>query len=181
MTDKIWIPLLSVAVGALLGGVINAMVGRYAAFKESKGIAAALRAEIDSVLSMVQHRRYLPELTNAVAQLTSPAHVVTVNDIPTIWITQDYFTAFHATASKIGLIGELAGPITRLYVFGKGVIEDLALLRRWHETGAFVTRQQLLDFLNNVRSLLETIELEGRQLIGRLDEYTKRRWLGIIP
>ena len=181
MTEKLWIPLLSVAIGALLGGVINAMIGRYAAFKESKGIAAALRAEIHSVLLMVQLRGYVPGLTNTIDSLSHPTHVVTTGDVPRIFLTQDYFSAFHATISKIGLIGELAGPVTRLYVFGKGLVEDLAQLRMMHETSAPGTRQELSDYLKEVRSLFEAVETEGRQLIARLDEYVERRWFKVLP
>jgi hypothetical protein len=44
--------------GALLGGVVSAAVQRYAAFKESKGVALALRAEIQALLTVARYRNY---------------------------------------------------------------------------------------------------------------------------
>ena len=35
--------------GALLGGAVNALVERYAVFKESKGVALAVQAEMNAV------------------------------------------------------------------------------------------------------------------------------------
>jgi len=179
MMEKLWIPLLSVAVGALLGGVINAMVGRYSTFKEGKGIAAALHSEIESILFMIKHRQYVQHLTEILARLSDPKHVVTAADVPAISVTQDYFSVFHAIASKIGLLGELGGPVTRLYVLGKGVIEDLGVLQKWHEEGMTPTREDLRDILEAVRFLFETIDREGQQMMMKLDEYASRRrhWL----
>src|SRR5437879_7504733 len=101
--------------------------------KEGKAIASALYAEIDSILFLVERREYVRGLTDTLARLAEANRAVTPADVPYIAVTQDYFSVFHATASKIGLLGELGGPTTRLYVLGKVFIEDLATFRRWHE------------------------------------------------
>jgi hypothetical protein len=179
----VWVTLLGVGVGTLLGGVISALTSRYAAFKEAKGIAAALRAEIDSILLMISKRRYIEGLTEVIARLTDPAHILTLADIPSISVTQDYFSVFHATASKIGMLGELSGPITRLYVFGKGLIEDLDTLREWQKKHAPLTKRELHEALEAVRFLFETLETEGAVVMARLDKFAsnRNRWLYLFP
>jgi len=183
MSEKLLVPLLLVAVGALLGGVINAMVGRYAAFKEAKGIAASLRAEIDSILFMIKRREYVRNLTEILARLADASHVVTSADVPSIALTQDYFTLFHATASKIGHLGELGGAATQLYILGKGLLEDLSRLREWHEQGRALARDELSVVIREVLDLFQAVDRDGRKLVARLGTYTsrKRRWIGLFP
>jgi hypothetical protein len=66
------VALLSVGVGALLGGVVRAAVDRYASFVESKGMAVALRAEVEAILQLVEARRYLSEVTEHISRLQNP-------------------------------------------------------------------------------------------------------------
>ena len=102
---------------------------------------------------------------------------------PSISVTQDYFSVFHATASKIGLLGELSGPVTALYVFGKGLVEDLATLRKWNETREPPPRAELLEFLQAAHSLFETVQTEGAAVMARLGVFAsnRNRWLCIFP
>jgi len=181
--NQIWITLLGIGVGALLGGVISALTSRYAAFKEAKGIAAALHSEIGSILRMIERRQYVEGMMVVIARLTDRAHVPNANDVPSISVTQDYFSVFHATASKIGLLGELSGRVTGLYVLGKGLIEDLGTLRRWHEEGIPPPRVELFELLQAVRYLFEAVRTDGAAVMAKLDEFAsyRHRWLCLFP
>jgi hypothetical protein len=61
---------LSLIVGLLLGGVVNAAVQRYAAFKESKGVALALRAEIQALVKVATFRNYIGITDTMIARLS---------------------------------------------------------------------------------------------------------------
>ncbi len=126
--EKLWISLLSVAGGALLGGVINALIGRYAAFKESQGVAGALSAEIGSLLELVKVRQYTPQLDQIIGRLSVSTYAPTADDIFRARIQHDYFTVFNATCSRIGTLGPLAPQVVNFYAVGKSFLEDVAEL-----------------------------------------------------
>jgi hypothetical protein len=108
------VALLSVGVGALLGGVVRAAVDRYASFVESKGMAVALRAEVEAILQLVEARRYLSEVTEHISRLQNPTSTPTLDDVFNIRVSQDYFVVFHALCPKIRLLGPLSGQVVRL-------------------------------------------------------------------
>lgn len=182
---NILVALISVAVGALLGGLIQALVQRYAAFRESKGMAAALRAEITSVVALVEHREYIEHLDEMIGRLQNSTHQPTLEDLFAIRITQDYFTVFNSLCPKIGLLGDLSGRIVRLYVLAKGVIEDFSELRDLRERAlagqVALQREGLLQFTQAVRALLWRILDEAPQLIHDLAAYEARLWWGMFP
>jgi hypothetical protein len=103
------VALVSVGVGALLGGVVRAAVDRYAVFVESKGMAVALRAEIEAILQIVEARQYLSLVTRRIERLQNPTYTPTLDDVFNIRVSQEYFVVFHALCPKIGLLGPLSG------------------------------------------------------------------------
>src|SRR5438046_3923535 len=111
--NQIWITLLGIGVGALLGGVISALTSRYAAFKEAKGIAAALHSEIGSILRMIERRQYVEGMMVVIARLTDRAYVPNANDVPSISVTQDYFSVFHRSAAHTSELQSLTNPVFR--------------------------------------------------------------------
>jgi len=179
--EKVWISLLSVAGGALLGGVINALIGRYAAFKESQGVAGALSAEIGSLLELVKVRQYKPQLDQIVGRLSVSTNAPTTDDIFRARIKHDYFTVFNATCSRIGTLGPLASQVVYFYAVGKTFLEDVAELRELCErvttSQAILDRATLLGISRAARHFLSWIETEGPQVVQRLNEYSARRWL----
>jgi hypothetical protein len=70
---KALVGLLAFIAGTLLGGVVNALVGRYAAFKESKGVALAIRAEIEALVRLATYRNYIA-LTDAIIVRSERSH-----------------------------------------------------------------------------------------------------------
>lgn len=100
--------LLLVSVGAFLGGAVQTAVSRYAAFKESKGIAKALKAEIGSLLSLIEEREYVNILDQIIGRLQNPAYAPDPEETFSVPVTQDYFGVFSALTSKIGLLADLS-------------------------------------------------------------------------
>ena len=58
MADKVLLALLSAAVGALLGGVVSALVARYASFKESYELAGPRAPLLSQMQALKEGRDY---------------------------------------------------------------------------------------------------------------------------
>jgi hypothetical protein len=127
------LPVLTAIVvfiaGALVGGSVNALVERYAVFKESKGIALAIQAEMDGLVTLATYRKYVTLIDAMIVRLQNPSHVLSEQDVFFIQITQDYFSVFHALSPKIGLLGALARDVVLAYSATKSLFEDIARLR----------------------------------------------------
>jgi hypothetical protein len=178
------VALLSVGVGALLGGVVRAIVDRYATFVESRGMAVALKAEIAAILQIVQVRQYLSVLARFIDRLQNPTYTPTRDDVVSIRVTQDYFAVFHALCPKIGLLGPLSGEVALLYTIGKSLIEDIHTLQDIHEKARngqhILDREELLARSQSVAFLFQVLLERGQQVENALTAYTERRWWGIF-
>jgi hypothetical protein len=180
MNANVTVTLLSLGVGALLGGVVQAVVGRYAAFKESKGIAVALGAEISSIVQIVEFRQYLAHLDQLIKTLQSTTHQPTYQDLFSVKIAQDYFTTFNSLCSKMGQLGSLSHQVVLFYTKAKSVIEDTHRLYEMHEQAlrghSTLNRVGLLAQTQELRNLMQNAMETGNLAIQELDTYARRRW-----
>jgi hypothetical protein len=171
----------------LLGGVVNAAVGRYAAFKESKGMAAALRAEMVALLEVARQRQYLSGLGDVIARLEQPAYQPVLGDLFGFRVTRDYFSVFHATCSRIGALDDLAANVARFYVVAKALVEDATMMTEFKESLASsgqnkpLNREAILHISVSMRDLLRTMLEDGDVIERKLHEQCQRRWLRCIP
>src|SRR5262249_12523080 len=109
--------LLSVAVGALLGGVVNALVGRYAAFKETQAVAAALRAELEVMLAVDEYREHARSLQVMIEHLNAGTGPPAADDFyETTGGSQDTYPIFRANCGKLGLLGNAAESVAAAYM-----------------------------------------------------------------
>lgn len=177
-------PFVWLLVGALLGGVINAAIRQYAIFKESKGIALAIRGEISATIEMGLQRRYLEHLEKLIKQLSDPTYQLTGRDLFAPRMAQNYFPVFHSLASKIGLLADLGDAVADFYTKAKLVIEDIHALEEMRSkilTGSTeVDRPALLELSTELRDLLHDALRIGIQVVEDLKNFQERRWfLGI--
>jgi hypothetical protein len=170
------IAIISLVVGALLGGIVQAATGRYAAFRESQGIAEAVRSEIETILDLINQRGYLNYLNTTIQRLQNPAYQPTYQDLFVVRISQDYFTVFNSVSPKIGLLGNTAGRITHFYSLAKAVIEDLHDLREMRDAvmkGLItVLRQGLLTQYSEMVRLLQMMQDDGTIAIRGLRHHS---------
>ena len=175
------IVVFSVIVGALLGGVVHAVVDRYSAFRESQGIAIALGSEIDAILTLMRERDYKSILDKYIIPLHTSSYKATDQDLISIYIKQDYFIVYNSICPKIGLLGELSGQITRFYYLTKSLIEDINDYREMNDNVmkgmSVVLREPLLNRYLETREFLTKIESEGPQLLKRLKHYSEQYFL----
>ena len=174
--------------GALLGGAVNALVQRYAVFKESKGVALALQAEMSAVLRLVAFRNYIAGTDAILVRLRDPTHVVDLGDLFLVRAEEDYFSVFHAVAPKIGLLGPLGGDVVLVYAAAKSLLEDIKFLR--DEGQAFlegrrtVTPDQVRAFLlqqtTPVNGLLREAVNLATQAVANLGTFANKRWFRLF-
>jgi len=175
------IAIFSLIVGGLLGGIVQTVSGRYAAFRESQGIAEAVRSEIETILDLINQRGYLNFLNTIIQRLQNPAYQPTYQDLLVVRIRQDYFTVFNSVCPKIGLLGDTAGKITHFYSLAKALLEDFDDLREMSNGVMMglitVTRQGLLtQYLEMVR-LFQMMQDDGTIAIRGLRHHSIQRFL----
>ncbi|HLW71071.1 MAG TPA: hypothetical protein VKS22_10670 [Candidatus Binataceae bacterium] len=121
------IALFALIVGAILGGVGQI----YTSFREGSGLADALKAEIESLVILVEMRGYLTSLEGLTTLLEAGAHP----DVPYLRVERSYFGIFEASRSKIGLLGAAAAPVVESYAFANAFLEDMRTLADFSEKG----------------------------------------------
>jgi len=172
--------LFSLIVGALLGGVVQAVVGRYASFKESQGIAAALSSEMSAIVELIEIREYVSHLTSMSKRLSDRTYKPTHEDIFNVRVTQDYFRVFNELTPKIGLLGEMSGTIVRFYSLCKALLEDVnrlqEILEKATEEYLATIRKDLLDLYQKDLAIFNMIVSEGKRVGEQLKEYGRRWW-----
>lgn len=177
-------PILWLLVGALLGGVINAAIRQYAAFRESKGIALAIRGEISAIIEIVLQRRYLEHLEKFIQQLSDPTHQLTAKDFFAPRMSETYFPVFNSLANKIGGLGDLGDTVAIFYTKAKSVIEDIHALEEMRSkimaASVEVNRPAALELTTELRDLLHDALRIGIQAVEDLKNFQEKRWfLGI--
>ncbi len=177
MTEKVLVALFSVAVGALLGGAVNAMVGRYASFKESQAVAAALRAEIEVVLAVIERRDHVAGLGRTISHLSIATGPPARDDFyGTMGGTQDAYSVFHANCGRIGLLGSAAESVVAAYLRFKAVDADLSSIPERHQRLP-LTRPQLLQAHQGARDLLLDAIARAGVAVTKLQDHERRRFL----
>lgn len=187
---SVLIGVLAFIAGTLLGGVVNALVKQYAVFKESKGVALALKAELNALLNLVRFRKYIANTDAIIVRLQDPTHVLDKADVFFVRIAQDYFSVFHAVTPKIGLLGPLGSDIVLVYAAAKSLVEDMVYLTE--ETQAYLEgrrptpadqdplRPFLLQQTGQINALLKEAVRIAAKATEDLGAFAEKRWLRIF-
>jgi hypothetical protein len=166
--------LMGLIAGAVIGGIVNVVVRSYERFKESQGMALALKSEIEALVKLATFRQYVPLLDAMIARLNDPQHQPVIDDMFAVRITQDYFSTFHSLSEKIGLLGPLAADVTLAYSAMKSLFEDIAqsyeLFERWLDgrplpATPLNVRERLLSLNGSIRNLMVSCMNQGT-LVG---------------
>jgi hypothetical protein len=141
--------------GTFFGGLVQARVSEYGRFKEARGIAKALWAEISSIRRLVESRDYVRGLDLMMGRISDPSHEILPEDVFSVMVRQDYMEVFHACAPKIGLLGGLSEGVVLLYAMVKAVLEDMALLSDFKQS--LIERKPLPVRSGNEREAILTV------------------------
>ena len=173
--------LLSGVVGILLGGVVQAAVGRYAAFKEAQGIAAAIRAEIEATLTVLNRANHREAIAHHIKNLEIAVSAPTYNDVFTFGVNEKPFQVFDSLCNRIGLLGRQGEQIVGVYLLGKALFTNVRVLGKIQDRllakQMTVERKALLGFTRQVDELYRQFESDGQRAADSLAKYARRKWL----
>ena len=130
-TAAMWtaaISALAAIVGILLGGAVRAVESTIARKRDAESVLAALVAEVEALVRLMDHRQFLPGIQQcgleAKAMVESGRGQEEAGFI-TIVLKRDYFATYDALVGKIGTLHPyMADRITRFYIYVKAVSEN---------------------------------------------------------
>lgn len=175
----------SFVLGTLFGGLVQARVNEYARFKEARGIAKALRAEISSVRRVVESRDYVRALDLMMGRISDRSHEIVPEDVFSVMVRQDYMEVFHACAPKIGLLGGLSEGVVLLYAMVKSVLEDMALLSEIKQSlmeqkplpvQSGSEREAILTITNGMRTWMAAALQQAPIIEAQLEAFSSKRF-----
>jgi len=182
--SDLWIGVIGALIGALFGGVSRLTIERYQAFKDAEGIAAALRAEIDALLNLVEARQY-PARLDLIIQRLEGAQAASLTDYFDPPMARDYFPVFKSIVPKIGILREAGAPTVKAYMLAQSAIEDVHALqeeRRRVESGTIQPdHHKLLASTRELKRVMDDALRAGREAITALDRFLEKRWLYLLP
>jgi len=163
---EFWLTILG-AILAVGGGFLAKAIERR---QDRKSLRAALRAEIQAILAIVERREYLPGLSRFVEAIR-----VGSPNFFEVRIGKDYDIVFRSNCDKLGLLPpETAARTVGFYYLVSSIVEDLNLLRDAGESPGLQARYGLNANARNLafheemlRLSLETVAL-GNNLIQEL-------------
>ncbi len=177
--NNLIVSLLSLLLGAVIGGVAKALQDRYAKFEESRVVAAALRVEISIIIDSIRRGGYIELLDKIIAYLSNPKHVVRPDDFMDLPASQGPSPIFNAHCAQIGLLGGAVESVVRTYMLYEMAALDLRFLPERHKRQP-LTREQLMQFHKGLKRTFEEIVRSGEvamhQLQQRQAEGFIRRW-----
>ncbi len=186
MTGDIKTVLLSGIVGILLGGLVQAAVDRYAAFKEGKGIAVAIRAELEALLKVWDRANWREEIKEIIERLEIADNKLTPDDFFTFDVNPKPFQVFDSLCHKVWLLGDLSAQIVGVYVLGKAFNTNVGTLRDHRDKvrakqGPFIEREDLLEFTHRITGRLQEFQAAASKTVSALATFDHRRWLWVFP
>jgi hypothetical protein len=182
---SIWPLLLSGVVGILLGGVVQVVVNRYVAFKEGQSIAAAIRAEVETLLGVWESAKFEEIIDGNIKHLnTFRRSLATPDDVFVFRVNPNPFQVFDSLCHKIGLLGHLSPEIVGFYGLGKALVTHLrTLLDIWERLLAekiAIQREALLGQTLLAAQRYRDLQKAGPQVVTALRVYERRRWLAAL-
>jgi hypothetical protein len=176
--------LLSGIIGVLLGGLVQAAVSRFAAFKEGNGIAAAIRAELEATLSTWNRMDWDKAIKHHIKTLEDTRHQPTYNDVFTFASNPRPFQVFDSVCHKIWLLGNLSAQVVGVYLLGKAFLTNVGML--WDIRERLLTRQitiereTLIFATQGVDVLLQDFRVAAGEAAKALSVREQKRWLWVF-
>jgi 4-amino-4-deoxy-L-arabinose transferase-like glycosyltransferase len=94
---------------------------------ERRGLAAALKGEIDAILLIAEKRNFIKGFESDIQKLRNAGTATFSSDIS---ITENYFEIFSANAARIGSLGQdVSTKVAEAYTLTKSFFEDVKSIR----------------------------------------------------
>ena len=174
--ESVIVPLFSLILGTLIGGVAKAVQDRYATFQEGRAVAAAVRAEISVLIEDFKGPGgYLETLDGIIEYLSGLTRAVNADDMLEISVAQNPFQVFDAYCGKIGLLGDAIEAVVATYGHAKSAAADLSFLPERHRRLP-LTQEQLVAFHRSMRATFTKAVMCGELAITQLKQQEARRF-----
>jgi len=182
--DGIWTILLSGIVGILLGGLVQAAVARYAAFKEGSGIAAAIRGEIEATLNSWNSSSWEKHIKSNIKRLEDARYQPTPNDVFAFPPSSRPFPVFESVLHEVGLLGTLSAQVVTVYGLARVFLLNVGLLwdlrERLLARKVTIGREALLEATLGVSGMLQEFRAVAGQVIAALAARERQRRLRVF-
>ena len=171
--------VLLLVLGAILGGIGQIAFASFKSFQTSVGIAVSLKSEIESILAVVNVRKYREGLEYIANQLESLEGITPPEFMYGIRVDHDYFGVFHSVQKEIGLLGDCSGAVVRAYTFAKSFLEDMQEITavRDHPPDGGVPAKLLALRLRAAHDVLVMAIESGNDAVRQLDNFSRQHWL----
>ena len=160
-----FIGAIAAIIGIVLGGGVRAWEADRARKRDAESLLAALVAEVEALVRLMDHRRFVHDITACGFEAFKMAQAGRGHeqaDFLTINLRHSYFTIFEASANKIGLLHPyMADRITRFYTYVKAVSENYGSDSPFQRG---VTAQQVVEIVESDVQLLQTALTLGRHI-----------------
>jgi tRNA isopentenyl-2-thiomethyl-A-37 hydroxylase MiaE len=163
--DAAFIGATAAIGGILLGGGVRAWEADRARKRDAESLLAALVAEVEALVRLMDHRKFLEAITACgfeAFELVQAGRAHEPANFLTISLRHNYFVIYEASTSKIGLLHPyMADRIARFYTYVKAVSEN------YDPTSPFqqgVTAQEVVQIVENDVQLLQTALVLGRHI-----------------
>lgn len=157
---------IGVVIGVILGFVASIGIRLWEEWRFRKGLRAALRAEITSILEIAERRRYEDHFETHVSFWEEEK---ALNEWPTIIGYQEtqHHPVLEANMSHIGKLGsDVAADVVRFYSTVTAVQTDITAATR-HQLD-HLGRDQRISLVKQNLAFWREAKALGRTLIGRL-------------
>lgn len=163
---KDYIPLFQTLVGGLLtfaGGLLgNILIQQRQRRAEKHSLASAFYGEIKALIGIVEKRKYIEGIKDAIDDLQLGKKVVYQ-----MKVTRKYFNVYEKNLDKIGILpNPLPEKIVELYTVMTAILEDLDVINEedFYEEDSHVIISHLLE----LKSLFEYAISSGREICKQI-------------
>jgi hypothetical protein len=167
--------LVTLLVGAVIGGLAKFVQDAYTRRKETRAIAAALEAEISVSLEGIRGGDYIGMCDRVIAYLSVPGHTVAADDYFDIAVPETPCPLFNAQLPQVGLLAEATGPVVKTCQLYEGVCLELRYLRERH-LRLPLKAKQLVEQHKAVKARFQEILQVGELAISELQRQKLWWW-----
>jgi hypothetical protein len=168
ITMKDYIPLLQTLAGGFLtfsGGWLGTVITQRRQRKiESKSLASAFHGEIKALINIIERRRYIQGIQEAITACKSNQKIVL-----RVRVTRKYFNVYEKNLDKIGILpNPIPEKIVDFYTVMTAILEDLDSINEesFYEQNAEI----IFERLSELNALLKDAVDSGQSVCKRIKD-----------
>ena len=150
--------ILAAILGALLGGGLQIVQTFLDTEDRKKSITIAIGCEIDAILRIIEHKKYLQGIDQAIETCHSGTAISIIVDV-----SENYFHIFEGLGEKIGYLDtDFVSKTVNFYSYCKSIIDST---RAGGVSERISNPREALENLTQLRDLLVAAVSLGEQIV----------------